>query len=83
MDLGWKLLSGGALALTSLVAGKVAESGWKVLTGNSVPVDDEGQENVVAVVAFAALSAAVIAFAQHYTTRKTHSLYAARQVSDK
>ena len=78
MDLGWKIFSGGALALTALAAGKVAEVGWRVATGMDVPDDDDDEVSLVAVVAFAAVSAAVIAYAQHYTSRGAKKVYARR-----
>lgn len=75
MDIGWKIASAGAMALSALVAGKVAEVGWRVVTGTSVPHDDDDEVSLVAVVAFAAASAAVVALTQHYAMRGAKKWY--------
>ena len=75
MDISWKLMSAGALALTALAAGKVAEVGWRVATGMDVPDDEDGDASLIAVVAFAAVSAAVVAVAQHYASRGAKRIY--------
>nr|WP_269212751.1 DUF4235 domain-containing protein [Schaalia sp. lx-100] len=70
-------MSAGAMALTAIAAGKVAEIGWRAVTGLDVPSDDENA-SLATVVAFAAASAAVVAIAQYYTSQGTRKLYASR-----
>ena len=41
MDLGWKLASAGAMAGAAFVASKVAEGGWKAVTGHDAPHEDD------------------------------------------
>nr|WP_269213796.1 DUF4235 domain-containing protein [Schaalia sp. lx-260] len=71
-------MSAGAMALTAIAAGKVAEIGWRAVTGLDVPSDDDENASLATVVAFAAASAAVVAIAQYYTSQGTRKLYASR-----
>lgn len=75
MDMTWKLASTGALALAGFGAGKVAEVGWRVLTGRPVPTDEDDNSTLLQVVLFAAASAAVAAVAQHYVSRTVARVY--------
>ena len=75
MDIGWKLASTAALALSALAAGKVAEIGWKLVTGNDAPTDDDDTATLVGVIAFAAVSAAAVAVAQRYAIRGAAAIY--------
>lgn len=75
MDMTWKIASTGALALAGFGAGKVAEVGWRVLTGRPVPTQEDDDSTLVQIVLFAAASAAVAAVAQHYMSRTAARLY--------
>lgn len=74
-DLGWKLASAGAMAVSALAAGKVTEAGWKLVTGHDVPREDDEEATLVSVVLFAAASAAIIAVAQRYALRSAKKWY--------
>lgn len=75
MDLGWKLASTGAVAASALVTGKIVEIGWRAITGTSVPAEDDDNADLIALVAFAAVSAGVVALAQHYALRGARRWY--------
>lgn len=75
MDIGWKLASTAALALSAMAAGKVVEMGWKAVTGNSAPTEDNDDATIIGVIAFAAVSAAVVAVAQRYAIRGAAAVY--------
>lgn len=75
MDIGWKLASTAALALSAMAAGKVVEMGWKAVTGNSAPTEDNDDATIIGVIAFAAVSAAVVAVAQRYAIRGAAAMY--------
>lgn len=69
MDMTMKIANMGALALAGFGAGKVAEIGWRMVTGRPVPLDEDEHSSLMQVVIFAAASAAVVAVAQHYASR--------------
>ena len=77
-DLRWTVVSTASTALAALAAGKVAELGWKLVTGREAPRNADEEATLMSVVLFAAASAAVVTVAQHYTTRRTRSWYAAK-----
>ncbi len=60
-----KLMTAGAVALAGLVAGKVLEKGWKLVTGHEAPVDfDDGETSIPEFVIYAAVSGAILAVAR-------------------
>jgi|GEM_PF-408380 len=60
-SLSQKLITAGLSMAVGFVAGKAAELGWKAVTGQAAPQDDDGTASLVSVVAFAAVSAAIAA----------------------
>lgn len=74
-DLGWKLASTGAMAVSALAAGKITELGWKLVTGHDVPHEDDDEAALVSLVLFAAASAAIVAVAQRYALRSAKKWY--------
>ena len=50
-SLSQKLITAGLSMAVGFVAGKVAELGWKAVTGQTAPQDDDGTASVVSVVA--------------------------------
>lgn len=74
--IGWKLASAGAMAAAAFGAGKVAEVGWKLVTGRDVPHEDDDEVALVSLVIFAAASAAIIAVAQRYVVQSAKKVYA-------
>jgi len=70
-SLSQKLITAGLSMAVGFVAGKVAELGWKAVTGQTAPQDDDGTASLVSVVAFAAVSAAIAAVAQRGGGNKT------------
>lgn len=69
-DMGWKIASAGAMGLSALVAGKVVEGGWKLVTGHDVPHEDDDEVALAPLLAFAALSAVAVALAQRFTMKR-------------
>lgn len=74
-DLGWKLASAGAMAVSALGAGKVTEFAWKAVTGKDIPREDDEEAALVTLVLFAAASAAIVAVAQRYAVRSAKKWY--------
>ncbi|WP_115726796.1 DUF4235 domain-containing protein [Actinomyces culturomici] len=74
-DLGWKLASAGAMAISAMGAGKVAEAGWKLVTGRDIPREDDDEVALVSLILFAAASAAIVAVAQRYAIRSAKKWY--------
>lgn len=70
-----KLLTAGAVALAGLVAGKVLEKGWKIVTGHEAPIDfDDDQTTISEFVIYAALSGAVLAVARAATQTRARKM---------
>ena len=69
-DMRWKIASAGAMGLSALVAGKVVEGGWRFVTGHEVLKEDDDEVGLTQLLAFAALSAVVVALAQRFTMTK-------------
>ncbi len=78
MDIGWKLASTGAAAAAALIAGKAATVGWKLITGNDAPSDDDDDVQLIQLLAFSAASAIVVSLAQRFTMRGAKRIYAKR-----
>lgn len=74
-DMGWKIASAGAMAVSALGAGKIAEFGWKAVTGRDVPREDDDEVALVSLVIFAAASAAIVAVAQRCAVRSAKKWY--------
>ena len=82
MDIGWKLASAAAMASAAYVAGKVAEGGWKVVTGHSAPIDDDEDEApLTQLLIFAAISAVLVTLAQRYAMRGASKVYSRRELT--
>ena len=75
-SLSQKLITAGLSMAVGFVAGKVAELGWKAVTGQAAPQDDDGTASLVSVVAFAAVSAAIAAVAQRGVVNRTNKWFA-------
>lgn len=75
-SLSQKLITAGLSLAAGFLAGKVAELGWKAVTGQAAPQDDDGTASLVSVVAFAAVSAAIAAVAQRGVVNKTNKWFA-------
>lgn len=64
-DVGWKVVSAVSMGLAGIVAGKIVEIGWKAVTGHGAPVDpDDPGVSVAEMIAFAAVSGALLGFAR-------------------
>lgn len=73
-----KLLTAGAVALAGLVAGKVLEKGWSLVTGHDAPIDfDDGETTISEFVIYAAVSGAVLALARAATQNRTKKMFVA------
>lgn len=76
MDIGWKLASTVAAGAAAFVASKVAEQGWKLATGHDAPRgEDEEDANLVQVLVFAVVSAALVTLAQRYAMKGAKRWY--------
>ncbi len=62
MDIGWKIVSAGSAVVAGLLANKLIDIGWKVVTGHEPPSDDPNDPTVsiTEIVVFAAVSGAVV-----------------------
>ena len=61
MDIGWKLVSAGSVAIATFAATKVVNVGWKMVTGHEPPEDpDDPGVRLAEVIAFAAISGALM-----------------------
>lgn len=66
-----KLLTAGAVAVAGIIAGKVLEKGWKLVTGHEAPIDfDDDETTIPEFVIYAAVSGAVLAIARAATQRQ-------------
>ncbi|WP_043535783.1 DUF4235 domain-containing protein [Actinomyces polynesiensis] len=81
MDIGWKIASAGSMAAAAFVASKIAEGGWKAVTGKDVPHEDDDDVQLVPLLAFAAASAVLVALAQRFAMKGTKKWYGAREIS--
>ena len=75
-SLSQKLIIAGLSMAVGFVAGKAAELGWKAVTGQAAPQDDDGTASLVSVVAFAAVSAAIAAIGQRGVVNRTNKWFA-------
>lgn len=75
MEIGWKIASGLASAAAGLVASKVADVGWKGITGHPGPTDDADDAPIKEILAFAVVSATVAALFQVFATRTAKRWY--------
>lgn len=71
MDIAWKLASTGVAAAAGMAAGKVAELGWRLVTGSDAPSVDDEAETLVRAVTFAVVSAALVTVAQRWASRES------------
>lgn len=74
--LSQKIITAGLTMASAFVAGKIAETGWKLITGKAAPQDDDDTASLISVVAFAAMSAAMVAVAQRGVLKKTNKWFA-------
>lgn len=82
MDIGWKIASAGSMALSAMVANKLVEGGWKLVTGNPIPREDDDNVQIVQLLAFAALSAVCVSFIQRYAIKGAKKWYGPGQIDD-
>ena len=75
-SLSQKLITAGLSMAVGFVAGKAVELGWKAVTGQAAPQDDDGTASLVSVVAFAAVSAAIAAIGQRGVVNRTNKWFA-------
>ncbi|MEO7131725.1 MAG: DUF4235 domain-containing protein [Dermatophilaceae bacterium] len=72
----WKVLSAGAIIAASKAANTVTAKGWSAFTGRSVPLKSNWDKaNVKDVVAYSAISAALLTGAKVATERKLAEYY--------
>lgn len=71
-----KLVTAGTVALAGLVAAKVLEKGWKLVTGHEAPIDfDDDRTSVSEFVIYAAVSGAILAVARAATQKQTKKAF--------
>ncbi|MDO5700103.1 MAG: DUF4235 domain-containing protein [Bowdeniella nasicola] len=65
MDIGWKVVSAGAMGIAGTLASKVVTTGWKAVTGHNPPEDPEDPGVQLAeVLTFALISGALMGLAR-------------------
>ncbi|WP_092562274.1 DUF4235 domain-containing protein [Bowdeniella nasicola] len=65
MDIGWKIVSAGSMAVAGMVASKVVNVGWKAVTGHNPPEDPEDPGvRLAEVLTFALISGALMGLAR-------------------
>ena len=79
MDVPYKLATAGALALSGLVANKVVDQGWKLVTGHPSPQgEDEDQAKFAELIAFAVISGVLVTVTRRYALKSTKKFFAPR-----
>ncbi len=82
-DIRWQVLSAVAVGLAGIVAWRVAELGWKAVTGHSAPTDpDEPGTSVAELVVFAAVSGALLGLARQLAVLGARRFYSGPRPKD-
>lgn len=77
MDIKAKLLTAAAMGLSTLVVSKALEAGWKLVTGEEPPREDD-TGRVIQLMLFAGVSAMAIAGVQRLAVQQTNRYIASR-----
>jgi len=63
-----------AALAAAFVVQRALAMGWRAITGHSAPRADDGEVSPAEIITYTALSAAAVATARVFATRKAHSL---------
>ncbi|UNX54669.1 DUF4235 domain-containing protein [Georgenia sp. TF02-10] len=84
MDMGWRLISTGALLAAGVLTNKIVDGGWKAITGHEPPTDEDDPDvGAWQVIVFAAVSGALLGLARHYALKGAAKVYPAEKRVDK
>ena len=76
MDIGWKIASGIAVAVSGIAANAIVDNGWKLVTGHKPPKgDQEATEQLLEVAIFGVLSGLVVTVMRRYAMRGAAKWY--------
>lgn len=75
MDIGWKVVDIGAVALAGLVSDNIVKLGWKIATGKNPPKDDDLEVGMAELIVFAVLSGTFLAITKRFTVRAASNWY--------
>ncbi|WP_448073723.1 DUF4235 domain-containing protein [Georgenia yuyongxinii] len=87
MDIGYRIVSTGALLLAGVVTHKVLDLGWRAVTGHEPPQDpDDPGVKMWEVITFAAVSGALVGLSRQLALRGAAKWYggpAAKEIQKK
>lgn len=76
MDIGWKIVSTGAVLAAGVATNKLVDVGWKLVTGHEPPTDeDDPGVRAWEVFAFTVVSGAILGLMRHYAMRGASKFY--------
>lgn len=82
MDIGWKIISAGAGALSGFLANKLADGIWKVAVGRDRPDEEDYTEPLRDVIVFSVVSASVAAVVNQLVMRQASKWYGFDKVAE-
>lgn len=81
MNIVNKLATTVAAGAAAFLISKVIDTGWKKVTGEEPPTEDD-DKGLLSLVVFAAVSAAAVALAQRYAVRETNRFLASHHIGE-
>lgn len=75
MNISWKIVNLGAVAVAGLLSDNIVKLGWKVATGKNPPEDDDLEVGLAEVITFAVLSGALLAVTKRFTVQAASKWY--------
>lgn len=82
MDITIRLAQLASLAMSGLIAPKIARAGWKLVTHREPPSQEQGSR-LASLLVFAAISAVTVTAIQYATDQVTTKMIADRKAKDK
>ncbi|MDO5726553.1 MAG: DUF4235 domain-containing protein [Bowdeniella nasicola] len=80
MDIGWKLVSAGSMAVASALASKVVTIGWKAVTGHQPPEDPQDPSvRLAEVLTFAVISGALMGLSKQLALAGASKWYGGKE----
>ncbi|EEJ53151.1 DUF4235 domain-containing protein [Mobiluncus mulieris] len=75
MNISWKIVNLGAVAMAGLLSDSIVKLGWKVATGKNPPEDDDLEVGLAEIVTFAVLSGVLLAITKRFTVQAAAKWY--------
>ncbi|MCI6584729.1 MAG: DUF4235 domain-containing protein [Mobiluncus porci] len=75
MDIGWKVVDLGALAVAGLLSDNIVKIGWKLATGSNPPKDDDLEVGIAELLVFTVLSGVLLTFTKRFTVKTASKWY--------